>query len=81
MEMIVLFGTMFLVMLIGVPLGFAVGIAAIVAFIVFTDTPSVHAFVKYLTSLSDHFFFIKYFLLKKFPKFYINIIHNFESFE
>ena len=30
MEMIVLFGTMFLVMLIGVPLGFAVGIAAIV---------------------------------------------------
>ena len=39
MEMIVLFGTMFLVMLIGVPLGFAVGIAAIVAFIIFTDTP------------------------------------------
>jgi len=39
MEMIVLFGVLFGTMLIGVPLGFAVGISTIVAFVSFTSTP------------------------------------------
>lgn len=38
-ESIVLFGTMMVAMLFGVPLGFSVAIATIIAFIIFTDTP------------------------------------------
>lgn len=38
-EVLVLFGTMFVAMLFGVPLGFSVALATIVAFCVFTDSP------------------------------------------
>lgn len=57
MEMIVLFGVLFATMLIGVPLGFAVGISTITAFVIFTKTPLMLVVQSCVTGI-DSFAFI-----------------------